>query len=82
MIGGTPPCTARYRTGGLEESLWQIDGSSQQAQIMASRNLDPAKLLQMRREPLCIEQDELARAQMFYERHERNLRCVGYAMKH
>ena len=29
-------------------------------------NLDPAKLLQMRCEPLRVEQDELARAQMFY----------------
>jgi hypothetical protein len=49
---------------------------------MAARNLDTAKLLQMRREPLCVEQDELARAQMFYKRYERNLGCIGYAMKH
>ena len=49
---------------------------------MAPRNLDPAKLLQMGREPLRVEQDELARAQMFHERHERNLGRIGHAMKH
>ena len=49
---------------------------------MASRNLDSAKLLQVGREPLCVEQYELSRAQMFYERHERNLGCVRYAVKH
>ena len=81
------PNLDRHRLGlqvakALSKASRQIDGSSQQAQIMASRNLRPAKLLQMRREPLRIEQDELARTQMFYERHERNLGCIGYAVKH
>ena len=49
---------------------------------MAPRDLDTAKLLQMRREPLRVEQDEIAGAQMFHERHERNLGRIGYAMKH
>ncbi len=49
---------------------------------MAPRNLYPAKLLQMGREPLRVEQDEFARAQMFHERHERNLGRIGHAMKH
>lgn len=49
---------------------------------MAPRNLDSAELLQMRCEPLRVEQDELARAQMFHKRHERNLRCIGHTMKH
>jgi len=49
---------------------------------MRPRNLDSAKLLQMRREPLRIEQDELARAQMFQQRNERNLRRIGHTMKH
>ena len=49
---------------------------------MASRNLDPAKLLQMGREPLRVEQDKFAGAQMFQERHERNLGSIGHAMKH
>src|SRR5262245_57273695 len=60
----------------------QIDCSPQQTQIMGSRNLDPAKLLQMGCEPLCVEQDELAREQVFHERHERNLGCIGHPMKH
>ena len=49
---------------------------------MAPRDLDPAKLLQMWREPLRVEQDELAGAQMFNERHKRNLGRIGHAMKH
>jgi hypothetical protein len=49
---------------------------------MAPRNLQPAKLLQMRGEPLCVEQDELARAQTFHQRYERNLGRIGHAMKH
>ena len=49
---------------------------------MAPRNLDPAKLFQMGREPLRIEQDELAGPQMFHERYERNLGRIGHAMKH
>ena len=60
----------------------QIDCSPQNAQIMTARNLDSTKLLQMRRQPLCVEQDELAGAQMFHERHERNLGRVRHAMKH
>jgi hypothetical protein len=49
---------------------------------MAPRNLDPAKLLEMGRNPLRVEKCELARAQMFHERHQRNLRCIGHTMKH
>ena len=49
---------------------------------MAPRNLDAAKLLQMRREPLRVQQDEIAGAQMFHERHERNLGRIGHPMKH
>ena len=58
-----------YRAGRLEKSPRQFDGSPQKAQIMAPRDLDPAKLFQMRREPLRVEQDELAGAQMFHQRH-------------
>ena len=60
----------------------QIDCSPQRAQIVTARNLDSAKLLQMRREPLCVEQDELAGAQMFHERDERDLGRIGHAIKH
>ena len=49
---------------------------------MVSRNLDPAKLLQVRRKPLGVEQNEFSRAQMLYQRHERNLGCVSFTMKH
>ena len=36
----------------------------------------------MGREPLRIEQHELARAQTFDQRAERNLRRIGYVMEH
>jgi hypothetical protein len=49
---------------------------------MVPRNLDPTKLLQMGRKPLRVEQDEIACAQMFRERDERNLGRIGHAMKH
>ena len=49
---------------------------------MAPRNFEPPELFQMWREPLCIEQDKLARAQTFHQRHKRNLGRIGYAMKH
>ena len=49
---------------------------------MGSRNLDPAKLLQVRGEPLRVEKEKLARPQVFYERNERNLGRIGHAMKH
>src|SRR4030095_12360007 len=67
--------------GNLEKLPRQIDASPQQAQIMAPRNLDPSKLLQMRREPLRVEQDEFAGAQMIHQRYERNLGRIGHAMK-
>ena len=43
----------------------QFDRSAQETQIMIARNLDAAELLQMRREPLCVEQREFPGAQMF-----------------
>ena len=49
---------------------------------MAPRNLDPTKLLQMGREPLRVEQDKFAFAQVFHQRDERNLGRIGHAMKH
>jgi len=49
---------------------------------MVSRNLNAAKLLEVRCEPLRVEQHEFASAQMLDQRHERNLRCIGRTMKH
>ena len=49
---------------------------------MVSRNFDPAKLLQVRRQPLRVQQHEFVCAQMFHQRHERDLGRVGHAMKH
>jgi hypothetical protein len=49
---------------------------------MISRNLDAAKLLQMRCKPLCIEQHKLSRAQALDQRDKRNLRRIGHPMKH
>jgi hypothetical protein len=49
---------------------------------MGPRDLDPAKLFQMGREPLRIEQGELVPAQLFHQRYERDFGRIGYAMKH
>ena len=49
---------------------------------MVPRNFKTAKLLQVRREPLRIQQNEFVSAQMIYQRHECNLGGIGDAMKH
>ena len=60
----------------------QFHRSTEEAQVMVSRNFDAAKLLQVRGEPLRVKQRELLRAQMFYQRHQRDLRRIRYAVKH
>jgi hypothetical protein len=60
-------CTHQTSNIGHQTSLElsrQFDGSAQQTQIMITRNLDAAELLQVRRKPLCIEQCEFPDAQM------------------
>src|SRR5205807_7327265 len=49
---------------------------------MLPRNLDRTELLQVRREPLRVEQGKFSRAQMFDQRHQRDLRRVPDPMKH
>src|SRR6267143_3514589 len=49
---------------------------------MFPRNFDRAKLFQMRRGPLRIEQREFVRTQTLDQRDQRDLRGVGHAMKH
>src|SRR5262245_28701439 len=49
---------------------------------MVSRNFDSAKLLQMWGEPLRVEQSEFSLAQMFYQRHQRDFRCIRYVVEH
>ena len=49
---------------------------------MVSRNFDPAKLLQVRREPLRVQQHEFVCAQMLHQGHEGNFRGIGHSMKH
>src|SRR5438477_11539055 len=49
---------------------------------MVPRNFDTAKLLQMRGQPLRVQQCEFASPQMLHQRHERNLGSVGNGMKH
>jgi len=44
----------------------QFHCSTQETQVMVSRNFDAAKLLQVRSEPLRVKQREFLRAQMFY----------------
>ena len=72
----------RARYSNLLEVSRQFHCSAQEAHIVVSGNFDTAKLLQMRREPLCVEQDELARAQTFHQCYERNLGRIGHEMKH
>ena len=57
----------------LQEFPGQFDGSAQETQIMITRNLDAAELLQVRRKPLGVEQCEFPGAQMFDQRHQRDL---------
>ena len=49
---------------------------------MLPRNFETAKLLQVRGEPLGVKQREFLRAQMFYQRHQRDLRCVRLTVEH
>ena len=49
---------------------------------MVPRNFNAAKLLQVRGEPLRVEQHEFASAQMLHQCHERNLGSISHAMKH
>jgi hypothetical protein len=49
---------------------------------MVPRNFKTAKLLQVRREPLRVQQNEFARTQMIHQRHECNLGGIGDPMKH
>ena len=66
----------------LQELPRQIDCSAEKAVILAPRNLDTSKLLQVWRKPLRIEQDKFASAQMFHQRYERNFGRVSHPMKH
>jgi hypothetical protein len=79
-LGGDAPAFQFHRS--VDESSRQFYCTPQKSKIVIPRNLDPAKLLQVRRKPLGIEQREFSRAQMFHQRHERNLGCVSFAMKH
>ena len=51
-------------------------------QILLTRDLDRAEFLQVRREPLRIEQGEAAISQPFHQGHQRDLRSVADMMKH
>ena len=62
----------QYQTA-LQKFSRQIDSSLQEVQVKAPRNFDTTELLQVRRKPLRIEQDEFANAQMFCQRNERDL---------
>ena len=49
---------------------------------MVPRNFDTPKLLQVRSEPLRVEQHEFACAQMLHQSDQRNLGSIGDPMKH
>ena len=72
MTGHRPVATKSCETAS-EKFSWQFDRSPQEAQVMVPGNFNAAKLLQVRGEPLCVEQHEFASAQMLHKRHERNL---------
>ncbi len=64
----------RRQAGSIaDEGSGQIDRRVQQVQIKMSRNFARAELLQMRREPLRVEQGKAALAQTFDQRPERDL---------
>ena len=49
---------------------------------MLPRNFETAKLLQMRGEPLGVKQREFLRAQMLYQRHQRDFRRIRHVVEH
>ena len=49
---------------------------------MVPRNFNATELLQVRRNPLRVEQHEFAIAQVLYQCRERNLGGISHAMKH
>ena len=51
-------------------------------EIFWPRDFDGAELLQVRREPLGVEEGEAPLAQMFDQREQRDLRGVADMMKH
>src|SRR5437588_8291603 len=59
----------RNQTSVRCEFSRQFDCSAQETQIVASRNFDPAELLQVWREPLGVEQGKFSRMQMFDQCH-------------
>jgi hypothetical protein len=65
--------TVRPYHRSVDEFSRQFYCAPQKSQIVIPRNLDPAELLQVRRQPLRVEQNEFSRAQMFHQRHERDL---------
>jgi hypothetical protein len=79
---GRPPGRQKLVKSSLGKFPRQIHSCPQSAEIMAPRNLNSSELSQMGREPLRIKQYEFAKAQMFYQRNERNFGRVCYPMKH
>ena len=65
---GRPP--AMKRSVSKLELLRHLHRSSQQTQIMASRNFDAAELLEMRREPLGVEQREFPFSHSLHQRDQ------------
>ena len=51
-------------------------------EIFRTRDFDGAEFLEMRGEPLGVEESEAARAQMFHQREQRNLGGVPHMVKH
>ncbi len=57
----------------LFEASREREGTREQIHVLPARNLDCTKALQVRGEPLCIEQDKAFLAQPFDQRPKRHL---------
>jgi hypothetical protein len=57
----------------IDEASRQIHGGGEEVEVLGARDFDGAELLQVRREPLGVEEDKFSRAQMFDQTEQRDL---------
>src|SRR6266436_5757454 len=65
-----------------DETAWQIHRGCEEMEIIGARDFDGAELLEMRREPLRIKENEAALPQMLDQTEQRDLRGVADMMEH
>src|SRR5947207_8702844 len=64
------------------EFPWQFNCSTQEAQVIISRDFDTAKLLQVWSEPSGVKQGKLSSSQMLYQGHQRDFRGIRHVVEH